>query len=344
MKKTVFLFNVCILVLGVSLISIITFIKPTPSEEHLAVLPPREIYTGAWVGGMWDSKTKTLSISELTSFEQLLETKVAIANFFTEWTYLENPALVQTLSQLSDNGWTPMISSNPLFFDGCPKTQYSLYQTIALGHCDGFLKSAAANLRSFSHPVLFRFAWEMNHPDMWWSINKTESTPEEFVAAWRHIHDVFESEGADNVQFVLSFNTSSTRSVPYQELFPGDEYLEWVAIDGYNWGTAVEWSGWTSFEGVFDRSYQELTALSSKPIMLSEFGSTDVGGNKAAWYDHALNVQIPYKYHQIQAVVFFNEDKSANEGVDWRLESSEETVVIVRAALRNKLYSGQLGS
>lgn len=308
------------------------------SEELIETLPPRQVYVGAWVGGFWESQTKTLDVTKLSNFEKNIDSKVAIANFFSEWSYLENPKLLVNLKEMSSYGWTPMISSNPFFFKSCPKSNHSIYKTIAMGECDEFLSRIANNMKQFEGQILLRFAWEMNLPDIWWSISKTNSSPEEFVQAWQRIHTIMRIEGAENVKLVLSLNTSSGKTVPYSELFPGDEYVDWVAIDGYNWGTSVSWSGWTSFDGVFRKSYEELTALTTKPVMLSEVSSSPIGGSKAGWFDDMLNNQIPYKYNAVRAIVFFNENKDHNEGVDWSIDSSSDTLFTVKGALKNSLY------
>ncbi len=299
---------------------------------------PRRVYVGAWAGGFWDSSTKTLDVSALSTFEKNVNKKMAIANMFSEWGYLANPELLEDLNQISDQGWVPMISSNPHFFDGCSERKDNLYKEIASGRCDEFLASAAANLKAYKKPVLLRFAWEMNLPSMYWGVEKVKSTPKDFIASWRHFYDVLDKEGADNVVWVLSFNTSSGETIPYKDLYPGDKYVDWVAIDGYNWGVGKPWGGWTDFNGVFRNSYNELVAVSDKPVMLSEVNSATNGGNKALWLRDMLNVQVPEKFPKVEAIIFFNENKSEGESVDWRLEKSEEFLMEVRKGLANNMY------
>jgi beta-mannanase len=310
----------------------------TNAATDISIASQRKVYLGAWVGGFWDSKTKTLTTSAVTNFEQLIGKKVAIANIYSEWTYLSNKDLITVLNKFSDKKWTPMISSNPSFFDGCPKGKDSLYKTIASGECDIVLKEVATNLRSYKKPIFLRFAWEMNLPDMYWSVSKGESTPEEFTAAWRHFHEILKEEGADNVKWVLSFNTTNSNTIPYVKLYPGDEYVDWVAIDGYNWGNSHAWSGWANFNGVFRKSYNELVAISEKPVMLSEVNSAPTGGDKASWLHDMLITQIPEEFPQVEAIVFFNENKTGGESVDWRLEKSPEYVTVVKEALKDELY------
>lgn len=298
----------------------------------------RSIYLGAWVGGFWDNDTKSLYTEKLTNFESTIDKKMAITNIYSEWSYLENKELIIHLKNISANGWTPMISANPFFFEKCPEGKESLYKTIAHGDCDTFLRSSARNLKAYGQPVFFRFAWEMNLPDMYWSVQKVKSDPQDFINAWRRFHTIFQEEKAGNVLWVLSFNTSHPATTPYAELYPGDEYVDWVAIDGYNWGDSHEWSGWASFSGVFSDSYNELIALTDKPVMLSEVNSAPTGGDKAVWLHDMLTEQVPIHFPQIQAIIFFNENKDEGESVDWRIEKSSEYIDVLKEDLDNTIY------
>ena len=338
----------CFLLFIVIIIIIAAILMDLNSSKHVNVAPTvkvlpsysRSVYTGAWVTDFWDNKTKTLKPSNLTDFEEAIGQKVAIANIYSEWAYLSDPKLIPQLEEISSNGWTPMISSNPYFFDGCPKKNQSLYKTIASGACDEFLKAAGVNLASYRKPLFFRFAWEMNLPNMYWSVKYVKSEPQDFIDAWRHFHDIVKQESADNVIWVLSFNTTNSVTTPYAQLFPGDEYIDWVAIDGYNWGNTHSWSGWQTFNGVFIKSYEELVSLTDKPVMISEVNSapTGTGGNKEEWLKNMLTIQIPEKFPKIEAIIFFNEDKSEGEKIDWRMEKSPEYISALKESLKNSLY------
>lgn len=317
--------------------SLITAInRPSPSPSPT----PHIVYTGAWVTDFWDNKSKTLTTKNLTDFENKLNKKFAFANIYAEWAYLENPKLIPQLNEISSKGWTPIISSNPYFFKGCPDKKKSLYKTIADGECDEFLTMAVTNLRTYQKPIFFRFAWEMNLPSMYWSVKKTNSDPKDFIRAWQRFHEISKKQRAENIVWVLSFNTTNSVTTPFKELFPGDEYIDWVALDGYNWGNTAPWAGWASFNGTFKQSYFELKELTQKPIMISEVNSapTGTGGDKAAWLKDMLDVQIPNEFPNIQAVILFNEDKSDSEKIDWRMEKSPDYINALKESFKNPIY------
>jgi beta-mannanase len=76
--------------------------------------------------------------------------------------------------------------------------------------------------------------------------------------------------------------------------YPGSQYVDWVATGVLNFGSIGQWSQWWSFQDIFGSKYPLLTSF-GKPLMVAEFGSLAVGGNRAAWYQAALT-DLPTKY------------------------------------------------
>ena len=55
-----------------------------------------------------------------------------------------------------------------------------------------------------------------------------------FVAAWRHIHDLFDAAGATNVIWVWNPNIiNPVPGVQLEPLWPGGSYVDWVGMTGY---------------------------------------------------------------------------------------------------------------
>jgi len=200
----------------------------------------------------------------------------------------------------------------------------------------------AKQFKDYHKEILFRFAWEMNIDTIEWSTQKTGSTPHDFVLAWQHFHDILKLEGADNVKWVFSVNTIKDNSTPIASLYPGDAYVDWLAVDGYNWGTTQSWSSWQSFDQIFHTTYMQVAGLSSqKPIMISEIGSVEQGGDQPEWFRDMLDKQLIQNYPRIKAIVLFNEDKTNTEGVNWKIEDSQSTLNVVRSSLKSHVYSSQ---
>ncbi len=299
----------------------------------------RPIYIGAWTQGFWDESNKTLNTQHLTQLENKIGKKFAIAHYYRGWDVLQKAEVIDELNTISSNGWRPMLSANPYFFDDCQWSEKGLYRTIAEDGCDEFLKRAAANLKRFTKPFFFRWAWEMNLPANEWGMKNTNSSPQDYVNAWRHLHDIFVQEGVNNILWVWCPNSSTPDSIPYSQLYPGDNYVDWTGIDVYNWGNTQSWSSWQDFNSLFKPSYnQMLNVAPNKPLMLGETNTTDSGGNKVVWYSDFLNTQIPYNFQAVKAVVFYNEDRSVKEHVNWLIDITPESLNSFKSGIQNSFY------
>src|SRR5262249_35690624 len=147
------------------------------------------------------------------------------------------------------------------------------------GSYDSYFRKAAEAAKAMPfNEILIRFAHEMNGDWYGWSGNPTA-----YVEAWRRMGSVFRSVGASNVKFVWAPNVDNG-SHPFAAYFPGNEWVDYVGLDGYNWGTAgIGENKWQSLSEVFKASYEKLTQMSTKPVMITETSSSEAGGDKAAW-------------------------------------------------------------
>ena len=60
--------------------------------------------------------------------------------------------------------------------------------------------------------------------------------PGEYVAAWRHVHDIFAAAGATNATWVwCPYADVTPQPAPSPSYYPGDAYVDWTCLDGYNW-------------------------------------------------------------------------------------------------------------
>ena len=137
---------------------------------------------------------------------------------------------------------------------GPVQPQYALRE-IAAGAFDGYIKANAQQMSLARGTVWLRFAHEMNGPSYPWSIGVSGNTTWHYVQAWRRMVRIFRAEQASNVRFVWCPDRPSPNSVNVRWCFPGDAYVSYVGMDGFNGGTALDWGGWLSFEDVFDSLY-----------------------------------------------------------------------------------------
>ena len=78
---------------------------------------------------------------------------------------------------------------------------FQLSDVIA-GTYDAYIAQFAAEAQDWGHPFFLRFNWEMNGNWFPWSEGVNGNNPGEYVAAWRHVHDIFAAVGATNATWV----------------------------------------------------------------------------------------------------------------------------------------------
>jgi hypothetical protein len=209
------------------------------------------------------------------------------------------------------------------------------------GSQDALITAAAARVKAFGHPLFLRWAAEMNGDWYTWSGALTPGGPASFVRAWQRIHDIFAAAGVENASWVWAPNadshpggTSPTAANNWRNYYPGDAYVDWVGIDGYNRGSTPNQS-WESFASIFDPVYADYAGR--KPIMIAETSSVDAGGDKGAWIDGARSW---IKTHpDVHALVWFDTTTSC----DWRADSSPSAWTAMTGLVHDPYFQAHLG-
>lgn len=286
--------------------------------------PPGRVMLGVWQPGAPSDP------SALTALESRIGKEFAIVHWFVGWGAPDaafDPSRIETVAALDR---TPMISWEPWDYRrGYEQPRYRL-AAILRGDFDGYVRSWARGLRDTGRRILLRWGHEMNLGSYPWAVGVGGNTSDQYVAAWRRLHAIFQEEGATNVEWVWSPGVAWAPAAAFEPMFPGDDTVDWVALDVYN---AEPWGGWRSFGAIVEPSYRRLTALSRRPIMIAELGA-DHDPRKPAWITDTLG-DIPRRYPRIEAVVWFNE---ATHGFDWRLDSSTESEAAFARAVAPDWY------
>lgn len=218
--------------------------------------------------------------------------------------------------------WEPWIWGG-----GTSQPAYSL-DRITAGDFDPYLRQWGQSLANWGHPVMLRFGHEMNGNWYPWSEQVNNNSAGDYVAAWRHVHDVVTAAGASNVTWVWNPNVPYWGSAPLTGLFPGPEYVDAVALDGYNWGTSTSWSSWVSPSELFSDGLSQLRTLApGKQILIAETSSVEQGGSKAQW--NADLISYLSAQWDVTAVIWFHLNKES----DWRINSSVTSADALRNAL-----------
>jgi hypothetical protein len=204
--------------------------------------------------------------------------------------------------------------------------------TIPSGAFDAYIDRVARSLQAYGKPVLLRPFHEMNNANYPWAVGQSGNSAADLIRAWQYMHDRFSQIGATNVRWVWSPNTENDQ-VAFADIYPGDQYVDWLAVDGYNGGSSLPWGGWIAPTQLFKRSYSSLSRLNAdKPIMIAETSSVEQGGVRAEWITE-LYRGMPRAYPRVQAIVWFQADTTNRGEADWRIQTSPESVAAFRDAI-----------
>jgi beta-mannanase len=227
---------------------------------------------------------------------------------------------------------------------------YSLSRIID-GDFDDYLRTYAKAVVATGLPLGIRLDHEMNGTWYPWaeddghgnSINGNSAG--QYVQMWRHVHDIFQEEGANQYVFwIWSPNrinklTASHRTQAYLDsLYPGDDYVDWVGMSGYLRPAYAADDDFT-FDYTFGSTLKQLRTLApSKRILLAEIGASESGGHKVKWIQSMFDALAKPENDDIVGMLWFDEAVSTyTEGVlgtnDWRVDSRPETLTAFQAGL-----------
>lgn len=257
------------------------------------------------------------SLNSLRLCEMIADTKIDTILIYAE---LEEECCCERINRFADRKYKVVLTL--LFYDKS-NSDYRLKQ-IANGYYDDDIKRWARELRDNGRPVILRPLHEFNGDWYPWGVYTKKNSIDDFIPAWRHIVYIFDTEGADNVQFELCYNRKTwgngSKDHTFATFYPGDNYVDIVGIDGFNRPHT-----WSTFDDIYREPYNQLVNITEKPIWIQEMASTSIGGNKTEWIIDAFD-KIATEYPRVESVTWFQEFKVDQEGIvcDWTLSSMQD--------------------
>jgi hypothetical protein len=217
---------------------------------------------------------------------------------------------------------------------GSPEEEPKLEQ-INSGYWDPWISSRAEAAKHWRMPFFLRPLWEMNGNWSAWDGLHSDGNPSLYVSAWRRIWRLFQDQGATNTVFVWSPNHEDVPRAPWnhwKNYYPGHDFVGWVGIDGYNWGSCAPFSRWQDPGSIFAPIYNDYAGR--KPLMIAESASAEEGGSKAAWIMEARR-QIKTDMPLVRAFVWFQQNKEC----DWRISSSQSALEAYRTLAQDPYFA-----
>jgi len=294
---------------------------------------PESVYSGAFVYEE-NSFNYASNWVTFTNFEVSATKPVSIINYFMNWDN-GSPLLfpTNTVNGIRAHGSIPMVTWQP---EGSQVPQAYALSNLINGNFDSYINTWASAAKAWGNPFFLRFAHEMNGNWYPWDESTNGNLPGQYVLAWQHVHDIFTYVGVTNVTWVWCVNTEYTGSTPITELYPGDNYADWIALDGYNRLA----NSWQDYSNIATATLTDLTNLApGKPIMVAETGSCEKAGySKGQWFTNALINYLPNSVPRIKAWVYFNSTNTTDSN-DWRITTSADSLAGYQAGISQSYYS-----
>lgn len=208
-------------------------------------------------------------------------------------------------------------------------------ESVAKGAQDAAIKKWAQEAKAWGHPFFFAPWWEMNGG--WYAWGRQPM----FKQAWQRFHDLVAGQGASNVTWTWVANSiwydPESNPAPY---YPGDAYVDWTALDSYNWGrNPAQPDKWLTPEQTIGPTLKIIRETApTKPVMIAENASSEYGGNKTDYIREMLTTYLPH-HPEIGAYLWFNWNFPKGEKrADWPIESSAPAQQEFRKAIQSSLF------
>jgi mannan endo-1,4-beta-mannosidase len=273
-----------------------------------------------------------------------------LVGYFQGW---DQPFRADAVTRSWQHGQMPMMTweSRPISDanDVVDVPDYSLSKIID-GGFDAYLHQYAHDVAATGLPVAIRLDQEMNA--IWYPWSETDGSGNsingnsagQFVQMWRHVHDVFQAEGA-NAYVIWDWSPNRIDNLPATHqgqaytasLYPGDDYVDWVGMSAYLRPPYAAGQKFT-FDETFGRTLTQLRAITTKPIILSEIGASETEGHKAAWMnsffqglnDPANADIIGFSWFDLAVTSYVQGVRQTN---DWRIDSRPDSLAAFVAGL-----------
>jgi hypothetical protein len=307
---------------------------------------PVSLYWGASIGDQLTGDQPPWDMGALAQFEGMAGKGLSLVHFMAPFaqcsssscSYYKFPS--KEMEGIRQHGSIPFFSwSSQSIPSSLDEPDFQLADVISGAH-DSYIREWATAAKQWGHPFFLRFNWEMNGNWFPWSEGVNGNQAGEYVAAWRHVHDIFTAVGATNATWVWCPNVDPAKKMQdLAPLYPGDEYVDWTSLDGYNWGTnPARPDRWRSFDQLYNTTYHQIvdTIAPAKPMVVGEVGSTEYGGSKADWIAEMLS-ELPTQYPRIRGLLWF---EKFDDGMDWPLETSGAATSAFAGGIQSPSYVG----
>jgi mannan endo-1,4-beta-mannosidase len=229
---------------------------------------------------------------QVATFARAVGREPKLVGYYSLW---EQPFARSFADSMHRHGLIPFVQILPIGSVGVSVA------AIASGSYDGYLSAYAEAVRAYGHSVVIGFGPEMNAA--WWAYGYSQTPPQIFVAAWRHVVTLFRALDADNVTWLWTVAANGTGTKPVSSWWPGSSYVTWAGIDGFYAKPS------DTFSTLFGPTIAQVRSLTAQPILLAEIAVA----RNASQYANIVNLFNGISQYGMLGLVWFDIG-------NWRIE------------------------
>lgn len=270
------------------------FISKTMTQNGKVIPIENQAYNSAFLGVDPNKISQEELDNAITDFESLSNKELAMITCSSIWTDAEGGihAPIQAIQNIAAAGKTPIMYIEPWsefkLTISEPDPKYNMSRIIN-GDWDTELTEMAMDIKALGIPIMAVFGHEVNGSWFPWNgkWNGGEETtgfgdpdradgPERFVAAYRHIIDLYRANDVLNVTWVSGLDYNTYPEEPWNlmaQYYPGDDYIDWIGLSMYGPQNSKDENQFT-FSFIWDYIQAQLQEMGSQnPIIILEMGA-----------------------------------------------------------------------
>jgi hypothetical protein len=237
-------------------------------------------------GALWGIATERPDNATLAAAEKAAGRRYDIVYRFHD---IDDEIPTAEEKQLVADGRLLHVSVDARLFDGDRVS----WADVADGRYDADLVRQARGLAQLDTPLFMTFEHEADQ-----QAKTDQGSGADFIAAWRHVHAIYDREGATNAIWVWVMMGTPVAIPRAARMWPGNDVVDWISWDVYNpsgcRNGAIDPEREVSFEQAARPFYDwvmhqgpDVGIDTGKPMMISETGTVIYPGQPeraAAWY------------------------------------------------------------
>ncbi len=263
------------------------------------------------------------AIDELTAVETKLGQRLRSVRVFARWED-EFPTLEHRWIKGGDR--TMVLSIKPLREDGTAIPWASLADAPQGSPLQLEMARWASSLRDYDDSL-----WVIFHHEPEAKPNMAYGTADDYKRAWRRFRQEVRRAGGDHVRFLWTvtsdaFHEPSSSRQAAERWYPGDDTVDAIGVDVYNWHNCRGNSGrWVSFAELIEPARRFGLAHPDKPMWIPEFGTVEDAaqpGRKAQWLNDVTSLLSSDGWQQFEGAIYFDHVDGTHAACVWQLDSS----------------------